>query len=162
MPKVARYGLSNLLMLALLAALLSGGLWAWSVYALTAALATVADEHVGDDLVPLGPAGRWFYEANLYASLPLVALVTVALLLVAGSGSALGLVAGLASLGIDIEAARAAAGTWSLAGGIVAVGLFYGVAAVNVAHELMHRTGNRPAWLTSRWLLAFTWDTSFC
>lgn len=162
MPKVARYGLSNLLMLALLAALLTGGLWAWAVYGLTAALATVADEHAGDDLAPLGAGGRWFYEANLYASLPLVVLVTVALLLVAGSGPALGLVSSLASLGIDIEAARAATGAWSLAGGIVAVGLFYGVAAVNVAHELMHRTGNRSAWLTARWLLAFTWDTSFC
>ncbi len=162
MAKVARYGLSNLLMLALLAALLSGGPWAWAVYGLTAALATVGDEHAGDDLALLGAGGRRFYEANLYASLPLVALVTVALLLVAGSGPTFGLVAALADLGIDIEAARTATGPWSLAGGIVAVGLFYGVAAVNVAHELMHRTGNRAAWLTSRWLLAFTWDTSFC
>ena len=46
-------------------------------------------------------------------------------------------------------------------GAYVSLGMYYGAAGVNVAHELVHRTDKRRPDLVGRWLLAFTWDTGF-
>jgi alkane 1-monooxygenase len=161
MLKAARYASMNLLVLVMIAALLVGGPWGWVVYVVTALLTTVGDEHAGDDTATLGGRAAWFYDLNLYLTLPLVALmVLLAVGHVAPAGSPF--FAGLWSVfGADHAVALAATGSWSLAGLIVAAGLFVGAAAVNVAHELMHRTGNLRAWLSSRWLLAFSLDTTF-
>ncbi|MGL4242841.1 MAG: alkane 1-monooxygenase, partial [Beijerinckiaceae bacterium] len=72
-----------------------------------------------------------------------------------------GLVPLLNAIGIDIEAARAASGPWSLLGALLAFGLFVGAAATNVAHELVHRVNSAYSLITGRWLLAFSFDTTF-
>ena len=46
-------------------------------------------------------------------------------------------------------------------GAFLGVGLVYGVAATNVAHELIHRIRNKKAVLTGKLLLGLTSDTSF-
>jgi hypothetical protein len=43
----------------------------------------------------------------------------------------------------------------------LALGLFYGGAAINVAHELIHRTQDALSLAWGRWLLAFSCDTTF-
>ncbi len=159
MLRIARYGTMNLIALAWIAATLAGGAWGWAVYVGAALLTTVGDEASGRDLETLGPGGRLFYDLNLYATLPLVASGVVLTLGHFGPDWLFAPVWAL--LGLDLAAARAATGAWSLAGLLVAGGLVVGAAGVNVAHELMHRTGNRAAWLSSRWLLAFTFDTTF-
>ncbi len=163
MLKTARYGAMNLLMLLWIAAVLAGGMWSWAVYVGAALLTIVGDEHSGEDREVLGPGERSFYDANLYATLPLIAL---GLFLVLGhvgpaSGGLVSFAAFWSALGLDHAASRAATGPWSLAGMLVAGGLFVGGAGINVSHELMHRTGNAVAWLHSRWLLAFSLDTTF-
>ncbi|MGL4439416.1 MAG: alkane 1-monooxygenase [Bosea sp. (in: a-proteobacteria)] len=162
MLRIARYGTMNLLMLLWIVAILAGGPWAWAVYAGTALLVTVADEHSGDDVDSLGTRGQGFYDINLYATLPIIAVATVLMLgLLAPADGIIDFSAIWSALGFDLATSRAATGPWSIAGLIVLGGLFYGGAGINVSHELMHRTGNVVAWLHSRWLLAFSLDTTF-
>ncbi len=65
-------------------------------------------------------------------------------------------------IGIDPDAARARTEffLWSQ-GAFVSLGMYYGAAGVNVAHELIHRSDKEWDKLVGRWLLAFTWDTGF-
>jgi alkane 1-monooxygenase len=162
MLKIARYGTMNLLMLLWIVSILAGGMWAWAMYAGTALLITVGDEHSGDDIEKLGAGGQAFYDLNLYATLPIIALGTFLTCgLLAPADSFIGFAAIWNALGFDLAASRAATGPWSVAGLVILGGLFYGGAGINVSHELMHRTGNLVAWLHSRWLLAFSLDTTF-
>lgn len=162
MLKIARYGTMNFLMLLWIFAILAGGLWAWVLYAGTAVLITVADEYSGDDVDSLGARGQAFYDLNLYATLPIIAVATfLSLGHLAPAGGIINYSAIWGALGFDYAASRAATGPWSVAGLIILGGLFYGGAGINVSHELMHRTGNLKAWLHSRWLLAFSLDTTF-
>lgn len=162
MLKIARYGTMNLLMLMWIAAILVGGAWAWAVYAAVALLVTVGDEHSGDDVESLGAKGRVFYDLNLYLTLPLVAIGTFLTLgLLAPAASLIDYASVWSVFGLDHKVSLEATGPWSVAGLIVLGGLFYGAAGINVSHELMHRTGNLTAWLHSRWLLAFSLDTTF-
>lgn len=159
MLRIARYGLMNAVVVLWIAATLLGGVSGWAVYVFAALLTTVGDEASGQDREMLGPAGRVFYDVNLFATLPLVALGVFLTLGHLGPGWLFDPV--WAAFGLDRGATLARTGGWSYAGLLVAGGLILGGAGVNVAHELMHRTGDRLAWLNSRWLLAFTFDTTF-
>jgi fatty acid desaturase len=162
MLRIARYGTMNLLMLLWIAAILAGGPWAWAVYVGTILLVTVADEHSGDDVEGFGAGGRAFYDLNLYLTLPIIAVATsLTFALLAPPGGMFDYHGLWSILGFDLAASRAATGPWSVAGMVLLGGLFYGGAGINVSHELMHRTGNLVAWLHSRWLLAFSLDTTF-
>jgi Fatty acid desaturase len=157
----AHYALMNALLLVNLAALTTGGLALWAGYACALVLSTIVDEAVGDDRVKQAGAPVRFLNTMLYLTLPLMALNLAALSLLFGSGDAFGLITGLATIGVDIPAARASSGFWTLLGGLMGTGLFVGAAATNVAHELVHRTDSRAAMLAGRWLLAFSFDTTF-
>jgi fatty acid desaturase len=155
-----RYALTNALMLAFLAALVAGGLYIWLVIGATLLIGTVADEAHGDERAQLAPEGRWFYEASLYATLPLIAAITLVDLHHLTARDPVGLVHALAELGVPFDAA-----SWTVAGPIIAAtigtGIFYAVAAVTVGHELIHRSQSRLATATGRALLAFTGNSSF-
>ena len=56
---------------------------------------------------------------------------------------------------------RAATSTAELMGAGLIVALFYGAAGINAAHELSHRTNSTYDQAVGRWLLAFTFDTTF-
>jgi hypothetical protein len=109
----------------------------------------------------MAPGARWFLDLMLHLTLPLMALNALALVLLFGSGSGLGLVPALATVGIDVRAARTASDWLHLLGALAGTGLFVGAAATNVAHELIHRLESRYSLLTGRWLLAFSFDTTF-
>jgi Fatty acid desaturase len=157
----AHYALMNALLVVNLVALLSGGMALWAGYASAFVLSTVVDEAAGEDTALNTGAPALFLDAMLFLTLPLITLNVVALSLLFGSGNSLGLVPALAAIGISIEAARAASGFWTLLGALMGAGLFIGAAATNVAHELTHRTQDQLAMLAGRWLLAFSFDTSF-
>ena len=67
-------------MIAALAAIVSGGALIWIVAIAIVAIGGPADEALGDDESRLSDAQRAFFNANLYATLPLLALITLAML----------------------------------------------------------------------------------
>ncbi|MCA3564254.1 MAG: alkane 1-monooxygenase [Methylocystis sp.] len=157
----AHYALMNALLVLNCCALLAGGNALWAGFGCALMLSTLVDEAAGDDVSGYAKAPVRFLNAMLFLTLPLMVLNIAALSLLFGSGDGLGLAPFLLKAGIDIEAARSASGAWSLLGALMSTGLFVGAAATNVAHELTHRTQDRAAMLVGRWLLAFSFDTSF-
>jgi len=141
-----RFGLANVLLVAGIASVLVG-VWATVVVAAVAMLSGgPVDEAAGDDESTVGDAGRRYYALNLYATAPLIALLTIAYLYtvrqsagtIEGFGQALPL----------------------LAAGFL-VGYLYALVGVTVAHELTHWTHDRIAQESARILLSFTFNTPF-
>jgi Fatty acid desaturase len=155
------YSMMNALLALNLAALLCGGPWLWVGFVAGLLLSTVVDEAAGDDTTPSGAGEQRYLDLMLHLTLPLMALNGAALALLFGSGPAFGLVPALMTIGIDLDAARAASGFWSRLGALAGTGLFVGAAATNVAHELVHRLHSPASLIAGRWLLAFSFDTSF-
>jgi Fatty acid desaturase len=155
------YSLMNVLLLLNFGTLLVGGSALWLGYVAALVLSTIVDEAAGDDISSPDAAPKRFLDTMLFLTLPLIALNLIGLSLLFGTSDFLGLIPMLKTLGIDIEAARADSGFFTLAGALMGAGLFIGGAATNVAHELVHRTHSPTAMLTGRWLLAFSFDTTF-
>ena len=156
-----RYSLMNIFVLIGMAAIAYGGLWTWAGFLLSFYLVGYVDELFGDagdkELMP--PV--WYMQAMLFLTLPLLVLVSlVAFNTTSETGFAF-MDAAYRAFGFDPEAARERTGWWSQTGAYISIGMFYGMAGVNVAHELVHRTDKAIDRLVGRWLLAFTWDTGF-
>lgn len=158
---MARFGTMNALLVIGIASLVAGGSCPWAALGLTVFLATLGDEAAGDDLGLAGGRYRRFYDANLFLTLPLMLLNAGLFAAVATDGDPFGMWAGLKVLGLDMEVLRARHDAWSITGACLGLGLSFGAAATNVAHELVHRTTDPTALATGRWLLAFTFDTAF-
>ncbi len=93
-----RYLLGSAAMIAALVAILSGGALIWIVAIAIIAIGGPADEALGDDESRLSEAQRAFFNANLYATLPLLALITLAMLHLVAVDYQTGLAAGLAAI----------------------------------------------------------------
>ena len=156
-----RFSTMNIFMLVGAVGTAMGGPWTWAGFGLSFILMSYVDELVGDagngeDLPPV-----WYMQTMVYITLPIIiicTLVTVTLLKpygVAWVDGALGV------LGFDMDHSRAHSNLSDFVGAIVSLGMYYGLAGVNVAHELVHRTDSKIAQIWGRWLLAFTWDTGF-
>lgn len=155
-----RYSLMNLYILIGAASMALGGWWMWLGFASTFLVIGYADELVGDagDREDMPPA--WYMKLMLWLTLPFLLLATVIGLNTIGEGFWF-IDAALAAIGFDAIAAREATGVFHAVGGLVSLGMYYGLGGVNVAHELVHRTDSRVDMIIGRWLLAFTWDTGF-
>ena len=75
-----RYVLTNLLLAAFIAALLEGGWLIWVPIGLAALVGGPIDELVGDDVTPAQWGWARFCDFNLYATLPLLVMITGLLL----------------------------------------------------------------------------------
>jgi hypothetical protein len=144
-PLVVRYGLSNALLLAFIAALMHGGWPIWAVLAMALLTGGVIDETIGDDGGEIAGRERAFVETNLYATLPLLTVMTHLLL-----GSAASAAAG-----------QSPAAAPAVIGAVIGTGYFSALAGVTVAHELTHRVSNPLALIWARILLAFTLNPTF-
>jgi alkane 1-monooxygenase len=156
-----RYSLMNIFLLAGMLAIAWGGAWCWTGLILSFILIGYVDELLGDagDKEVMPPV--WYMQLMLYLTLPLLVVLTmVAFNTVTENGYPF-LDAVFRALGFDPVAARARTGWISAVGAFVSVGMYYGMAGVNVAHELVHRTGVTFDNVVGKWLLAFTWDTGF-
>jgi fatty acid desaturase len=142
-PLVLRYGLSNALLLAFIAVLAHGGWPIWAVLVLAALTGGIVDETVGDDGGEINARGQVFVDANLYATLPLLAVMTLLMLRSVASGTVGGV------------------GAPALIAAVLGTGYFYALAGVTVAHELTHRVTNPMALIWARILLAFTLNPTF-
>lgn len=132
-----RYALTNALLLALIAALAHGGWPIWVVVGSSILIGGAVDEAAGDDHVRTGASGRLFCDANLYATLPLLIIITILLFRLTAPDR-----------GAVISA-------------VLVAGYFYAVAGVTVAHELAHRVTSPLALFWARALLAFTLNPTF-
>src|SRR5690606_31936033 len=133
-----RYSLMNIFVLIGAAAIAVGGPWTWTGLLLSFVLIGYVDELLGDagdrELMP--PV--WYMQLMLYLTLPLLVLITLVVFNTTTANGFGFLDALFRFFGFDPEAARARNGWWSGAGAYVSLGMFYGMAGVNVAHELIH------------------------
>ncbi len=156
-----RFGIMNLLLLANLSALLAGSIWPWVSFFGVVLLSSPVDEVAGDDLAAPAPAPERVLLGLLYLTLPLLALNCFVFAHYFTLGDPTGLVRWLGTIGIPFESARIHTSWWMVAGAFMGIGIYIGAAGTNVAHELVHRTGSAMSLLIGRWLLAFSFDTTF-
>ncbi|HYW33656.1 MAG TPA: fatty acid desaturase [Candidatus Bathyarchaeia archaeon] len=150
-----RYGILNALMLAFIVALLFGGGWIWLVIGLALFGAGMLDELIGDAVPPARRASRWLYDIELYATLPLLAVITLLDLHYLTRSDPLGLVHGLSRIGIAFGGLPSVRRWPAVAGATFGTAYFYALAGMTVAHELLHRSGSAGAMRVARALLAF-------
>ncbi|MDD3444612.1 MAG: fatty acid desaturase [Zavarzinia sp.] len=99
---------------------------------------------------------------QLWLALPLLGFIVFAAVWSVSPGDPLGLGAAVRSLtGYDAIAARDAAGFVHHVSAFVLTGLMIGMVGTITAHELTHRTWDPVSMFFGRWLLAFSFDTSF-
>lgn len=129
-----------------------GGPWVVVPVALAVILAFPVDEAAGDDWSRRIAKSEFFYKALLHAQLPAVAFVTFLFAYFLSDWT---------FLGSAVNEARDRTTTASLIGAAAFMGLgIYSVVAINIAHELVHRT-DRASVLIARWLLSFSAETAF-
>jgi NAD(P)H-flavin reductase/ferredoxin len=98
----------------------------------------------------------------LWGALPLLALIIFAAVWGVSPGDPLGFgewVRGIT--GHDMLAAKAASGPIHVVSAVLLSGLMIGLIGTITAHELIHRTWDKASMLIGRWLLAFSFDTTF-
>ena len=156
-----RYLLANAAMLAAAVAIACGGAAIWVVAIAVVAIGGPADEALGDDESRLSGTQRVFFNASLYATLPLLALITLAMLHLVAVEYQTGVAASLPLLLPEVLASWSFGGKADAAAAVFLAGYCYAVFGATVGHELTHRTGVRPAFLSARGLFAFTFNTSF-
>ncbi len=157
---VVRYGLMNIFIVAGIVTMALGGWWLWVGLAMTLTLVNLVDELLGDagDKEAMPPA--WFMNLMQRLTWPLLLIMTFVCLNTVGPGH-FWIDAPLIWFGFDPEGARQATGLLEGSGGIVSMGMYYGLGGVVVAHNLTHRKFGSFDYILGRWLLAFTWDTGF-
>lgn len=149
------------MLIAFIMALIFGGYWIWLAYVASLFAAAAFDELIGDDLQPLGGAAAWFYEINLFATLPLLAMMTLIYLLYLNKSDPIGLIHGLSLIGIDFASAPSLSRYDPRVAATLGLGFFYAMAGITVAHELTHRVTSPVSLVVGRALLGFSWSTTF-
>jgi hypothetical protein len=149
----SRFALLNTLTIAVLIAMLAGGGWIWAAYAFSFLGLSALDETIGDDTRITPRTAKWFYEFNLYLSLPLLVLVTLVSIHHFIKTDPLGMIHGLRSIGIEFHK--------NPVGALIALANIYALIGMTVGHELTHRTTSPVALVVSRWLQAFAFNTQF-
>jgi hypothetical protein len=130
---------------------LFGGDWLIVSLILMWIIAIPLDEILGDQWTKIEDKHPVLWRAILYAQLPTLIFVTFLFAYYWSDWT---------FLGPMINEARAATGVVPLLAATFVLGLYYGIAGINVAHELVHRT-SRVAQTVGRWLLSFSLDTGF-
>lgn len=134
-----------------LASFLIGGAWLSVSLIAVSVLTILVEEAVpDDDSLPVSIPER------LAAVLPMIHLP----LLAAASILTAYYISDWMFLGDTVNAARARTDAAQMFGLIVSLGFYYGVAGLNIAHELIHRR-DRTSVLVGRWLLSFAIDPGF-
>ncbi len=155
---VAFYGVGLLCALALVAGgkVLIGGL----LTVLAAYL--IGDAISGDDTSTPRFRHPGVLTVQLWLALPLLALIVFVSLWTVSPGDPLGFGAWVRHLsGRDVLAIRDAGTFLHHLFAFVVTGLMIGLVGTIPAHELTHRTWDRTSMLIGRWLLAFSFDTTF-
>lgn len=135
--------------------------WAFLVPVVITLLNTIGDNLTPPDRSVPQYSHQWVLNAMVYLYVPFVSLYLFSAVWIAAPGDLLGLSGWVAQWApVDLLARKQAAGL----GGLLAVTFAVGyVLSSNhlYAHELVHRTTDRLAMLTGRWLLAMVGDAQF-
>ncbi len=143
-------------------ALLAGGPLISAGLVAILALYMVGDAVAGDDTSTPSYRYPWILTAQLWLALPLLSFIVFAAVWSVCPGDPLGFGHWLTRLtGYDVLAARAATASIHHVSAWVVTGLMIGMVGTIPAHELTHRTWDRVSMFVGRWLLAFSFDTTF-
>ena len=157
-----RYSLMTVVLALILMSFVLGGPWLWAGAALALLSTNLADEIAGSTRKVHAGLGAAMMNAYLIATLPFLIVLSGLYATYLSNFDPFGLIALMErAFGIDLAAHRAATSLSDLIGGTLSLGVICGSAGVNVAHELAHRVRSRTHVALSRWLLAFTCDTTF-
>ena len=158
----AKYFGFHLVGLAATVALLAGGGWITAGLLAIVSFYILGDAVSGNDVRTPRFARPGLLTAHLWLALPLVSLISFSAVWGVSAGDPLGFGAWLASwTGYDVMAAREATTFGHHVSAVILTGLMIGMIATITAHELMHRTWDKASLAISRWLMAFSFDTSF-
>lgn len=145
-----------------LAGLVIGGSWLTATLVGVVTAYVIGDAIAGDDTSTPRYTRPWILTGQLWLALPLLAAIGFAAVWSVSPGDPLGFGAAVHALtGFDAVAARAATTTGQHVAGFVLTGLMIGLVGTITGHELTHRTWDPVSMLVGRWLLAFSFDTSF-
>jgi alkane 1-monooxygenase len=148
--------------LAAVASLLAGGSYTTAGLLGVLTLYIVGDAISGDDTETPTYKHPGVLTVQLWLALPLLALIVFASVWSVCPGDPLGFGALISRLtGHDVLAARAATSAGHHVSAWVLTGLMIGMIGTITAHELTHRTWDRISMFIGRWLLAFSFDTTF-
>ncbi|HLX01325.1 MAG TPA: fatty acid desaturase, partial [Trinickia sp.] len=152
----ARFYLMYPLLIATFAGIYAGGPWMWTGTAVLFVLAVGGDFALPEDLGGWRPAHPLLVDAALYGTFPFIVALVVALLWRAVDPAAVP-AAGAALQALVAWRASPPASALDVFGGALSTSLLIGIAATNVAHELMHRRGVAGP-LMAKALLVFSFD----
>jgi len=126
------------------------------------ALYMVGDALCGDDTSTPTYRHPWVLTAQLWLALPLLSFIVFSAVWSVCPGDPLGFGRWLSlATGFDLLAARAATAPVHHVSAWIVTGLMIGMVGTIPAHELTHRTWDRVSMFVGRWLLAFSFDTTF-
>ena len=145
-----------------LAALVAGGGWISAGLATILFIYLIGDAVCGDDVETPRFRHPVILTVQLWMALPLLSVIVFAAVWAVSAGDTLGFGALTQQLaGYDALAAREATHWVHHVSGVFLTGLMIGVIGTIPAHELTHRTWDPVSMMIGRWLLAFSFDTTF-
>lgn len=148
--------------LAAAASILAGGAYTTLGLAAVLALYMIGDALLGDDTSTPRFEHPRILTAQLWLALPLLALIVWSAIWSVSSTDPLHLGAWLGRLThYDVVAARDATALGHHVSAWILTGLMIGMVGTIPGHELTHRTWDPVSMAVGRWLLAFSFDTSF-
>jgi NAD(P)H-flavin reductase/ferredoxin len=143
-------------------AIFGGGRLAMSGLLTVLVLYMLGDAVCGDDTSTPHFEHPGILTVQLWLALPLLSGIVFAAVWSVSPGDPLGIGAWLtAHIGYDFLAARTATTFGEHVSIFVLTGLMIGMLGTITAHELTHRTWDPVSMLIGRWLLAFSFDTTF-
>lgn len=152
----------HLVALLSVAAILAGGTFVTIGLVSILTLYMAGDALLGDDTSTPTYRHPGLLTAQLWMALPLLVLIVFSALWSVSPGDPLGFGAWLGRVtGHDLLAARDATSFGDHVSTWIITGLMIGMVGTITAHELTHRTWDRVSMFIGRWLLAFSFDTSF-
>ncbi|MDB4985002.1 MAG: 2Fe-2S iron-sulfur cluster binding protein, partial [Myxococcaceae bacterium] len=144
------------------AALMIGGGFVTAGLLAVLALYMIGDAYLGDDTSTPEYKHPGVLTVQLWLALPLLCLIVFTAVWSVCSGDPLGFGSGLSSLsGYDVIAWRDTTLFVHHVSAWLITGLMIGMVGTITAHELTHRTWDPISMFIGRWLLAFSFDTSF-
>jgi NAD(P)H-flavin reductase len=161
-PEYIKYFTFHVIALLSVVALLAGGGFLTAGLLAVVAIYVIGDAIGGDDTSTPKFLRPGVLTAQLWMALPLLSLIVFSAVWNVSPGDPLGFGAWITrATGYDVIAARDATTFVQHLSAWVVTGLMIGLVGTIPAHELTHRTWDRVSMLIGRWLLAFSFDTTF-